>query len=75
MEFKDFSAAGSEIRQWENSAGIFIRTSGNTSGIIEDLPEILKKSSKLPEVPEILPCNLYNVTPLRGSSVNVSPYP
>ena len=53
MEFKDFSAAGSEIRQLKNSAGIFIGTSGNTSVSIEDLPEILKNSSKLSEVPEI----------------------
>ena len=53
VEFKDFSAAGSEIRQLKNSAGILIGTSGNTSGSIEDLPEILKDLSKLSEVPEI----------------------
>ena len=66
MEFKDFSAAGSEIRQLENSAGSSTVTSGTFSDSSKILSENFKSPQKLSEVPE-------KVDPPLGSSVNGRP--
>ncbi len=66
MEFKDFSAAGSEIRQLENSAGSSSVTSGTFSDSLKILPENFKMPQNLSEV-------LEKVAPPLGSSVNVRP--
>ena len=66
VEFKDFSAAGSEIRQLENSAGSSPVTSGTFSDSWKILPENFKMPQNLSEVPE-------KVAPPLGSSVNVRP--
>ena len=52
VEFKDFSAAGIEIRQLKNSAGSSPVTSGTFSDSLKILPENFKSSQKLSEVPE-----------------------
>ena len=52
MEFKDFLAAGSEIRQLENSAGSSPVTSGTFSDSLKILPENFKMPQNLLEVPE-----------------------